>query len=227
MKKTSIIFALAFLMLGAGGVVLAQPMMGQFLNASDTNSETAQEEQKGKELWQNLQSNQRSCQNLSDEDYELLGEYFMGAMAGDSHAAMNAMLKQRFGKEGEEQTHITMGKRMSGCDTSVSYPQGNFMPMMGGWSSLTGFNQSNNNSMMWGFGNNPMGLGFGWFGGISMLIFWILIITGIAVLIRWLIMGPSHCIHGQSRTPLDILKERYAKGEISKEEFDKMKKDLD
>ncbi|NOY95513.1 MAG: SHOCT domain-containing protein [Chlorobi bacterium] len=30
----------------------------------------------------------------------------------------------------------------------------------------------------------------------------------------------------QNETPLDILKKRYANGEISKEEFDKIKKDI-
>jgi putative membrane protein len=33
--------------------------------------------------------------------------------------------------------------------------------------------------------------------------------------------------HKDSETPLDILKKRYAKGEISKEEFEAIKKDLE
>ncbi|MDI6777720.1 MAG: SHOCT domain-containing protein [Patescibacteria group bacterium] len=190
------------------------------------DSETAEEEQEGRLIWQNLQSGQTSCQNLSEGDYELLGEYFMGTMMGDSHEAMNAMLEQRLGKEGEERMHIAMGKRMSGCDTSAQYPQGfNFMPMMGVWSSPTGFNQNNNNSMMWGFGNNPMGWGFGLFGLIFMLLFWILIVAGIVILIKWLV-SQSHGTHGHEKPPLDILKERYAKGELNKEEFEAKKKDL-
>jgi len=226
MKKTLFLILILFF-LSVSLVVSAQSMMGRFFGGSQTsNSETAQEEQEGKRIWEDLKAGQTSCEKLSDNDFELLGEYFMGTMMGDSHSAMNAMLERRLGKEGEEQMHIAMGKRMSGCDTSASYPQGfNFMPMMGGWSSPRGFNQNNNNSMMWGFSNNPMGWGFGLFGGIFMLIFWILIIAGIVVLIKWLI-GQSHGTHSQSKTPSDILKERYAKGEISKEEFDKMKKDL-
>ena len=227
MKKISLLlFSLIFLALTS--VAFAQPMTGSFWSPSDTNSETAKEEQEGRQIFQNLQSGQTICQNLSDGDYELLGEYFMGTMMGDSHGAMNAMLERRLGKVGEEQMHIAMGKRMSGCDTSAQYPQGfNFMPMMGRWSSPTGFNQNNNNSMMWGFGNNPMGWGFGWFGGIFMLIFWILIIAGIVILIKWLV-GQSHGMHGhKGNNTLDILKERYAKGEINKEEFEAKKKDLE
>ena len=227
MKKV-VLISLIFAALTS--VAFAQPMMGRFWgnnqNSARADSETFKEEQEGRQIWQNLQSGQTNCQNLSDGDYELLGEYFMGTMMGNSHEAMNAMLERRLGKEGEEQMHIAMGKRMSGCDTSASYPQSfNFMPMMGGWSSPTGFNQNNNNSMMWGFGNSPMGWGFGLFGLIFMLLFWVLIIAGIVVLIKWL-ASQSHGTHKNEKTSLDILKERYAKGEINKEEFEAKKKDL-
>lgn len=84
----------------------------------------------------------------------------------------------------------------------------------------------------WGnFGSNPMGwLGFG-FGGIFMIIFWVLIIWAIVALIRggsghgfW--CGHDHDKHKQNDSSLDILKERYAKGEINKEEFEQKRKDL-
>ena len=79
--------------------------------------------------------------------------------------------------------------------------------------------------MMWGFGNSPMGWGFGLFGLIFMLLFWVLIIAGIVVLIKWL-ASQSHGTHKNEKTSLDILKERYAKGELSKEEFEAKKKYL-
>ena len=74
--------------------------------------------------------------------------------------------------------------------------------------------------MMGGYG---MG-GFG-FGGIFMILWWILIIVGIVVLVKWLVGStPSH--GGSSGRALDILKERYARGEIDEQEYQKKKQDL-
>lgn len=78
---------------------------------------------------------------------------------------------------------------------------------------------------MCGFWGNMWGGGFG-FSWVFMLLFWALIITGVVIAVKWL-MDQSHVTQGQEKTPLDILKERYAKGEINKEEFESKKKDLE
>jgi putative membrane protein len=72
------------------------------------------------------------------------------------------------------------------------------------------------------------GWGMGWFGGIFMIIFWILIIVGLVFVIRWLIQsskGESGRVSSSSRA-LEILKERYARGEIERKEFEEKKQDL-
>jgi putative membrane protein len=71
--------------------------------------------------------------------------------------------------------------------------------------------------------------GMGWFGMIFMIIFWGLIIVGLVLLIRWLIQNTSSRASSDVSTgskAMDILKERYAKGEINRDEFESMKKDL-
>lgn len=68
---------------------------------------------------------------------------------------------------------------------------------------------------------------FGWgFGGmIMMLIFWASIIFFIVWLVKEATSGNRSNI-SRSSSALDILKERYAKGEIDKKEFEEKKKDL-
>ncbi len=64
-------------------------------------------------------------------------------------------------------------------------------------------------------------------GGIWMLLFWggliVLIIWGIKKLTERGGSGPSS---SEKQSPLDIAKERYASGEISKEEFEEIEKQL-
>ena len=77
--------------------------------------------------------------------------------------------------------------------------------------------------MMDGYG---MAGGFG-FGGIFMILWWVLIIVGIVLLVKWLVVSSSaEGPRGGGNKALDILKERYARGEIDEQEFQNKKRDL-
>lgn len=90
-------------------------------------------------------------------------------------------------------------------------------------------------SMMWGFGpqGGPPGAG-GWawglamgLGWLTMLAFWGALIAGVVLLIRWL-SGTTAGSAGPGReSALDILKRRYAAGEITLEEYERMRRDLE
>lgn len=81
------------------------------------------------------------------------------------------------------------------------------------------------NGQWMGPGMMGWGYGMGVLGGLMMLVFWVLVIIGLVYLIRWLARSSGH---GEKReeTALDLLKKRYASGEISKQEFEEKKKDL-
>ncbi len=74
--------------------------------------------------------------------------------------------------------------------------------------------------MHWDYGWG-IGLGLGW---ITMIIFWVLLILGIVYLVKLIARGSKKA--EKEEAAFDILKKRYARGEISKEEFEKIKDDL-
>lgn len=78
--------------------------------------------------------------------------------------------------------------------------------------------------MMYGF-NNGMGGEFGIFGGIVMIFWWVLIIAGIVIFVKWMIQQ-NGASGSHRKSAIDILKERYARGEIDKKEFEEKLKDL-
>ena len=79
--------------------------------------------------------------------------------------------------------------------------------------------------MMWYWGSGMGGLGM-IIGGL----FGLAVLVGVIFLVIWAVRKGTGS-HGMDsgvpgRTPLDIAKERYAKGEITKEQFEQIKKDI-
>jgi len=64
------------------------------------------------------------------------------------------------------------------------------------------------------------------FGGFMMLLFWATLIALIAFAVRWVMSGGGGGWPASRTTSKQILEERFARGEISKEEFEERKRTL-
>lgn len=80
--------------------------------------------------------------------------------------------------------------------------------------------------MMPGWMMSGWGMGYGFFGWLMMFLFWILIIAAVLLGVRWFIDQGKLKGSSVEETPLDILKKRYASGEIDKEKFETMRREL-
>ncbi len=100
------------------------------------------------------------------------------------------------------------------------------LPTMPGLSSAAWAMQQGDpyyGSHMWGGG------GWMFFGPLMMIVFVAAIVVGVVLMVRWL-GGTGHgaALHPPpGGTPLDILKERFARGEIDKEDFEDRRRALD
>jgi putative membrane protein len=156
------------------------------------------------------------------------GRDIMSQMMGANYNSSNDFMEEIMGSKGTQSMYEMMGKiTASGLTVSDTQPLGSFITacqaqstgnyrtegMMGGWN--------------WdGTAQTGMGVGglFLVFGGIIMIVFWVIIILAAIALIRWLINFLKGS--GTSSKAIEILKEKYAKGEITKKEFEAKKKDL-
>lgn len=73
---------------------------------------------------------------------------------------------------------------------------------------------------MWGWG--MMGAGM----GVAMILFWLVIIVLAIAAVRWLLAATPGRPAAPGETAEDILKKRYARGEIGKEEYEAKLRDL-
>jgi len=82
--------------------------------------------------------------------------------------------------------------------------------------------------MMGGYGGMMGGFGYNPIGWILSLVFWALIIGGVVWLVVWLVRNVGGTAStARPDSAIEILKARYARGEITKEQFAEMKKNLE
>ena len=158
-----------------------------------------------------LVESKMSCDKLSNEQLEAIGDYYMEQMhPGEAHEIMDNMMGGE-GSESLKQVHIKMAKRLY-CNENVYIGYG----MMGSGGMM--------NTMSRGMmGSYPASYDYSNYGYWN--IFWMLLFAAVIFLIVWIIhrFGMKKTA---SETPLNILRKRFAKGEMTKKEFEDMKKEL-
>lgn len=112
-------------------------MMGSQNSASPSSPEISQQQQEetqGKSILEHLKNKSIACKDVSESDFEKIGEYAMSRMFNGStagHIEMNERIKNMQGENGEAQMHIRIGKNISGCGTSGIFWRGGGGHMMG------------------------------------------------------------------------------------------------
>ena len=201
-KFSLLIFSLLLLSFLSLKTVNAQ-MMGNYYQGENPPSQAdLQDEQNmqnaGLQVYQNLKSGKITCSNLTNDDYEKLGEYFMGQSAGSvqNHVYWDNMIQRMMGDNGDTQVHIAWGERGSGCFSSSALPSNTtsfINGMMGGYGPNGNANPNYGFPMM-GFGAN--GEAF-W---IFPAILYLLLLANLLLLGVWLLKSLRSKTNNNKRT---------------------------
>jgi uncharacterized membrane protein len=152
-------------------------------------------------------------EKVSDEQLEKLGDALMSVMHPDprEHEWMDNMMG------GEGSTTLSAMHRIMG----YNYLRGYYVGMMGPGMMGRGMMSGRSAYDPWQRGHGMMNTGY------SNVFFWIILLVVIVVVIYVIVQTRTSRIAAPSKEiPLDILAKRYAKGEITKDDFERMKKDI-
>ncbi len=205
------------------------------LSAANASATTVEDEKQGAAVLQEFESGKLSCADASDENFERVGEYVMGRMLGSpgSHDAMDEVMSRMMGSGSESRVHEAMGRRFADCGGG-QLPAGfgrmmgavNAMGMMGGGMmgglAQGGRSYGSSSSMMDGYWNwNESAANDENFNGPSaaaMIGMMAVLIGAVAVAVLFLARRRP------GGGPLDTLEQRFARGELSAEEYQERKR---
>ena len=198
--------------------------------AAPANASVAADERAGAVILVAVEAGKRDCTSLSTADFERVGDYVMGRMLGSTsaHESMDRVMSETMGVRLEESAHAVMGRRFTRCGGKDDDPGFNgMMGMMGGA-------YAGGSGGMMGAGYRAGAAGMmgdtrfraaddDWGGAeIAMVALMSLLLLGlIAGLLAW---KPWRARAGVS--PLDVLRERLARGEIEPDEFERRRQGL-
>lgn len=181
----------------------------------------------GLTIYQNVLMGKTKCANLSNGDFLAVGDYVLKQVPESQRASLNIYINQYKGTMNDTDFSTMMGKIFTGCEIPTA--AGNMMN--GGVNS----GAVAANAIAGGLANSYGGY-IGMMSGIGMIFSLISYVIGLIIFILiakflWrLFGGKKEMVNlvkmntGESAT--DILKERYAKGEISTEEYEEKRKEL-
>jgi Short C-terminal domain len=192
----------------------------------------------GEALLRAVESGSKNCSDLSATDFEAMGEYTMGQMMGSArgHEAMDRFMSSMMGPESARKVHEAMGRRFAGCG-GASFPRG-FGRMMGAIGAVGMMG----GGMMGpyrgeGFGSEGQGYGPGYMMGgyraarendngdgpsAAAMIGMMAVVIG-AVALALVLFRPRR----NTSTPLKRLQQRFARGELTADEYQEQKRLLE
>jgi len=215
----------------AAVLVLAALTAGPALGATSA-------EQLGANLLRGVEAGKLSCSSLTTGNFERVGEYVMGRMLASStaHDAMDRQMTAMMGSGGERQAHIFVGQRFAGCARGRAPAAfGAMMGMMGAGMMGSASGSAASPTMM-GSGSRGasgmMGFGYvtpssgrsgGWSSGDTVMV---VLLGALAALVAGAIAAWHPWRQRTVETTLKTLQDRFARGEIDQQEFDRRRQAL-
>jgi hypothetical protein len=194
----------------------------------------ASEEQQGARVLRAVEDAKRPCTDLSSQEFERVGEYVMGRMAGSTsaHRSMNALMARMMGERSEERMHELLGQRFTGCARRGTASFGAMMGMMGGVAGTggpgimggrSGDGYGSVGSMMGRTSSRSAGDDDSDLAAVLMVVL-MAALVGLVALILWRWRpGPGR----SGGSPLEALGRRFAAGEIDADEYQRRRQALE